>query len=302
MTDISVQIELTPNQQTRLATAVEDARLSYGSATGGAEIVFCNSNPAQVAASEHLRWVQLELVGFGEYLDLEWHSLSNRVALTYLAGFFAEPVAETALDGIMALTRVVNHLITIQERREWIGDPLRAKLRLLSGARVKMLGRGAINCRLAELLAPFECSIRQLGKDLTPNQLDRKLPDTKIFLAAVPDTPETRSMMDERRIDLLPSSAIFVNLGCGSLVVETVLINALSSRRLAGALLDVTEQEPLDPNDPIWTCPNTILTHQHTGGGTQDEVDRKINKFLTNLSHYMRSDSLNGVVDMRRGY
>lgn len=302
MTEISVQLELTPAQQTRLEVAVDGARLSYGDAIGTAEIVFGNPDPAQITSAEHLRWVQLESVGFGEYLDLDWgSSVGDKVMLTNLAGFFAEPVAESALAGILALMRGVNQLVRLQDRREWIGDPLRARLRVLSGARITMLGRGAINRRLGELLAPFGCSITQLGTDLAPDQLDRELPATEVFVAAVPDTPETRGMMDERRIDLLPSSAFFVNLGRGSLVVEPALVKALNSGRLAGALLDVTEHEPLAPEDPLWTCPNTILT-QHTGGGTRDEVDRKIDHFLANLARYRRGDALIGTVDMRRGY
>lgn len=301
MTEISVQLELTPAQQTRLEVAVDGARLSYGDAIGTAEIVFGNPDPAQITSAEHLRWVQLESVGFGEYLELDWGSINEKIALTNLAGFFAEPVAESALAGILALMRGVNELVTLQDRREWIGDPLRAKLRVLGGARVTMLGRGAINRRLGELLAPFGCSITQLGTDLAPDQLNRELPATEVFVAAVPDTPETRGMMDERRIGLLPSSAFFVNLGRGSLVVEPALVKALNSGRLAGALLDVTEHEPLDPEDPLWTCPNTILT-QHTGGGTRDEVDRKIDHFLANLARYRRGDALIGTVDMRRGY
>jgi phosphoglycerate dehydrogenase-like enzyme len=301
VTEISVQLELTPAQQTRLEVAVDGARLSYGDAIGTAEIVFGNPDPAQITSAEHLRWVQLESVGFGEYLELDWGSINEKIALTNLAGFFAEPVAESALAGILALMRGVNELVTLQDRREWIGDPLRAKLRVLGGARVTMLGRGAINRRLGELLAPFGCSITQLGTDLAPDQLNRELPATEVFVAAVPDTPETRGMMDERRIGLLPSSAFFVNLGRGSLVVEPALVKALNSGRLAGALLDVTEHEPLDPEDPLWTCPNTILT-QHTGGGTRDEVDRKIDHFLANLARYRRGDALIGTVDMRRGY
>lgn len=256
MTEISVQLELTPAQQTRLEVAVDGARLSYGDAIGTAEIVFGNPDPAQITSAEHLRWVQLESVGFGEYLDLDWgSSVGDKVMLTNLAGFFAEPVAESALAGILALMRGVNQLVRLQDRREWIGDPLRARLRVLSGARITMLGRGAINRRLGELLAPFGCSITQLGTDLAPDQLDRELPATEVFVAAVPDTPETRGMMDERRIDLLPSSAFFVNLGRGSLVVEPCFGQGAKLRTPGGGLARCDRARTPRPGRPALDLP-----------------------------------------------
>lgn len=296
-----MQIELTADQQSRLASSIGDARITHGAAIGGAEIVFGNPEPDEIATAEQLRWVQLESVGFGEYLELDWENLKNEVTLTNLAGFFADPVAESALAGILALARGIDRLAVLQERREWVGDPLRTELRLIGGSRVTLLGRGSINRRLAELLGPFGAKVTLLGRDTASDRLDRELRVTDIFVAAVPDTPETRGLMDAGRIGNLPPSAVFVNLGRGSLVDEPALVKALASGQLAGAVLDVTENEPLAPDDPLWACPNTILT-QHTGGGAEDEIDRKIDHFLANLARFRRGELLDGVVDMKRGY
>ena len=85
------------------------------------------------------------------------------------------------------------------------------------------------------------------------------------------------------------------------MVDETALAEALDEGRLVGAVIDVTESEPLPEDHRFWACPNTILT-QHSGGGTSDEIDRKIDVFATNLARYRAEQPLVGVVDFSRGY
>ena len=285
----------------RLSGSVGDCECVWNGTFEGCEIVFGNPDPQALAVSRTPKWVQLESVGFGEYLDLDWSALNQRLTITNLAGFFADPVAETALAGILSLGRGLDRLLLHQRQAKWVGDPARTGLRLLRGARVVMLGAGAINRRLAELLAPFGCDITIFDSSATHLQIEQALPAADVFVSAVPDTPATRNLMNERRLGLLPSHGVFVNLGRGSLVDEEALTRALSTGRLGGAVLDVTKDEPLPRDHRFWTCRNTILT-QHTGGGTADELDRKIDHFLANLARYRRGEPLDGVVDIKRGY
>jgi phosphoglycerate dehydrogenase-like enzyme len=270
-------------------------------AFAGCEVVFGNPPPAWLPESEALRWVQLDSVGFGEYRGLDWPALGRRVTVTNLAGFFAEPVAETALAGILALARGVDRLVRLQSEREWVGDPLRAELRLLAGAEVVLFGYGAINRRLAELLTPFGCSIVSFARDWTAERLDAALSTADMVVTTVPETDATVGVFDAARLSLLKPSALFVNLGRGSVVDEDALSARLGDGRLGGAVIDVTMREPLPPEHPLWACPNTILT-QHTGGGTADEVDRKIEVFTDNLASYRAGSPLMGVVDFEKGY
>ncbi len=301
MNRIGLCLDLSTVQIARLQANLEDAELVTNGTLQGCDIAFGNPDPDDLLSAETLRWVQLESVGFGEYIDLDWSGLGSRVTLTNLAGFFCDPVAETALAGILALGRGVNHLVRLQAAGEWVGDPIRADLRLLKGAHVVMLGYGAINRRLAELLQPFGCTISPVGSDAAPDKLDAVLPTTDILVSAVPDTPATRNLMNADRLALLPANAVFVNLGRGSVVDEAALAGALRRGHLAGAVLDVTCEEPLPADHPFWRCPNTLLT-QHTGGGTNDEMDRKIDMFMENLQRYRNGAPLMGVVDMNRGY
>jgi phosphoglycerate dehydrogenase-like enzyme len=302
---IFAALALDAGQSARLREIAAGDELHLGSADGApppelaaSEVVFGNLPAAWLAAAPALKWMQLESVGFGEYLGAPE---AAAIRLTNLAGFFGEPVAETALAGIFAHYRGIDRLVRLQTAQDWQGGPLRAGLRTLAGARVVIFGHGAIGRRLAELLAPFGCAVTGFGRGWTAEALDRALAGTDVFVGAAPDTSGTRDVLDRRRLTLLPAHTLVVNVGRGSLIDEDALADALDAGRLGGAVLDVTRDEPLPPGHRLWTCPGVLLT-QHSGGGTADEVDRKIDWFAANLARYRAGEPLVGLVDLQRGY
>lgn len=212
------------------------------------EIVFGNPSPKVIFKSRNLKWIQLESAGFGEYADLDWPSLDGRITLTNLAGIFANPVAETTLAGLLALGRGIDRLVRLQDERRWNSDPLRTELRLLRNASVVMVGYGAINQRLAELLDPFNCHITIIGSNTSHQVLDTALVTADIVVCTDPDSPQTHSIFNAERILLMPRTYVFANMGRSSIVAEKALADALNQRRLAGAILDVTNDEPLPAN------------------------------------------------------
>ncbi len=301
--DIAVCLALTADQRQRLVHGAADWPIAFVDAAApcDAPIVFGNPEPRLVAANANLRWLQLESVGFGEYAGLDWARAGGPVQVTNLAGFFADPVAETALAGILALVRGIDRLTVLRTTGRWVGDPIRSELRLLTGACVVLFGRGAINGRLAELLAPFRCRVMAFGRHGTADELDRALAAADIVVATVPDTSRTAGLFNRARFAGIRRGAIFANLGRGSLVDEAALADALTTGHLSGAVIDVTRDEPLPPGHSFWTTPNTILT-QHTGGGSAGEIDRKIDWFLDNLNRFRADAPLRGAVDFSRGY
>jgi len=303
MTSISCCVVLSNDQQLRLRQEAGDwdVRFQDPAEASDCPVVFGNPEPAVVAANRALRWLQLESVGFGEYASLDLSRPHGMVQITNLAGFFADPVAETALAGLLALGRGIDRLAVLQQRTEWVGDPFREDLKLLKGASVLLFGYGAINRRLGELLSPFGCKIKRFASDWTIETLDTALAKADIVVATAPDTPRTRGLFDQARLARLKPGAFFCNFGRGSLVDETALAEQLQSGQLGGAVIDVTEDEPLPSNHLFWQCPNTIVT-QHSAGGTSDELDRKIDVFLDNLVRYRAGDPLSGLVDFAKGY
>jgi glyoxylate/hydroxypyruvate reductase len=263
------------------------------------EVALGNPPAAWLTENSSLRWLQLESVGFGEYIALDWNKLDSRLRITNLAGFFAEPVPESILAGVLALLRGVDRLVLDRQRGHWCCDALRPRLKTLAGANVVLFGFGAINKRVAELLAPFGCRVTTITRE--PGALDRALPHADLVIAVVPDLPGTRNVFDRRRLATLKSAAILANFGRGSLIDEDALADELESGRLGGAVIDVTREEPLPPDHRFWRTPNLILT-QHTGGGSHDEIDRKLTWFIENLSRYRRGEMLVGLIDISRGY
>jgi phosphoglycerate dehydrogenase-like enzyme len=270
-------------------------------AFAASEVGLGNVPASWLPRTASFRWMQLDSVGFGEYRDLDWRVLGERITLTNLAGFFADPVAESALAGILALYRGIDRLVVLQGKKQWIGGPMRRDLRTLTEADVVLFGYGAINRRLAELLTPYRCRITHFGSDWTPARLDESLAVADIVVSTVPETDSTIGLFDKARLALLKDRALFVNFGRGSVVDEDALAATLNNRVIGGAVIDVTLGEPLPRDHPFWTAPNTILT-QHSGGGTEDEIDRIIEVFADNLARYRDGRPLVGIVDFERGY
>lgn len=312
MPDVYVTLPLTPSEKRRLEAGADGLRFYYAAdepdeehetAFRTAEIGFGSPPPTWVGRSRRLRWLQLNSAGYDTYLPLDWERLAGCLTVTNMAGLFSEPVAETALGGILHLYRGLGTLTGLQRRSVWEGASLRPRLRTLHGARVVILGPGSIGLTLKRLLAPFACRVIVLGRrspaaDIySLDALDALLPETDVAACCLPDNEGTRGLFDRERLGLLPPSALFVNVGRGSVVDETALVDALRSGRLGGAVLDVTQQEPLPPDHPLWTCPNTLLT-QHTGGGSASEQVEKINVFLANLRRFQAGAPLERIVEL----
>jgi len=211
--DVFVTVGLTAQQMARLRSAApeatfHDADRVAGSGRARAQFDLCEvclGNPPAdwIADSPALRWIQLESAGFGEYLALDWKRLGQRIVVTNLSGFFAAPVAESALAGILALYRGVDRLVQAQATQQWIGDPLRGDLRLLHGENVVLFGHGSINRCLAQLLDGFGCTIATFATGWKGAKLDRALRAADIVACAAPDTPDTRGVFDRRRLGRL---------------------------------------------------------------------------------------------------
>jgi glyoxylate/hydroxypyruvate reductase A len=271
------------------------------------EVAF-GSCPAEVLEqAAGLRWLQLDSVGCDPYLRLDWPRLSTRLTVTNLRGFFSVPVAETGIAGVLALVRAIDRLVELRRTREWRSPDIRSRLRTLHGARALVVGYGGIGHALASRLAAFGSHVETYGTPAsgagltTLAELDGALPRADIAFLALPGTPATAGLFGASRLGLLKETAVLVNLGRGGLVDEDALVRQLDQGALAGAVIDVTQTEPLPADSPLWSAPNVILT-QHTAGGSADELAGKAAVFLANLKRYRAGLPLNSVVDWAKGY
>ncbi len=314
---IFTNVEFTEGQREHLALAVAPDQLSFGdperfaaaerAALLGAEVAFGSSPPEVLGEAGKLRWLQLDSVGVDQYRELDWARLGERLTVTNLKGFFAAPVAETGIAAALALMRGIAELHDLRRERTWRQLEVRPRLRTLAGAHAVVAGYGAIGRALTNRLTAFDCTVSTFGSRSSgarlhsTAELDQALRRADIVFLALPETGQTTGMFGARRLRLLKPGAILVNLGRGGLVDEQALISLLEAGAVAGAALDVTNDEPLPPDSPLWTAPNVILT-QHTAGGSASELDGKAELFLANLERYRSGAPLHGVVDWAKGY
>ena len=140
----------------------------------------------------------------------------------------------------------------MQTKKEWAGDDLRESLKTLMGRKVVLIGRGAIHKQLLAYLAPFQCEISLFGSDYNTAELEQALKQADILVSTVPATPQTNNILDAVRLALLPKHAIFLNFGRSNIVDTPAMIQMLETEQLAGAVLDVTDDEPCSgKNHPL---------------------------------------------------
>jgi phosphoglycerate dehydrogenase-like enzyme len=243
-------------------------------------------------------------VGVDSVNHLDWERLGSRVVCTNLGSVLAEPMAQSVLAGLLALHRCIDQLVLLQARRDWQKARIHPQMAVLCG-HVLLLGGGAVNRRLRELLGVFGCTFtvyaRNTGDIRTPAELDEVLPRADLVCAALPDTPQTRGLLDQSRLARFKRGALLANVGRGSLVDELALVDALKGHALGGAVLDVTCEEPLPASSPLWNCPRLLLT-QHTAAGSRDVHLDVVEVFLANLARYRRGEPLFHPIDWSKGY
>jgi glyoxylate/hydroxypyruvate reductase len=267
-----------------------------------AEIVFGNVNSDWVEQSKNLRWLQLSSTGFNPYLKLDWNKLSH-VRVTNLRDFYGQPVAETAVAGILGFYRRIDELTNLQVKKKWVGLALRPDMDLLYKKKALLLGAGAIGNNIKKFLESFSCEITVVRKSSSPtlDDLDELIPGAEIIINSLPESEETIGILDENRISLMNKNALFVNVGRGSVIDEGKLVEALQQSKIKGAVLDVTEKEPIPDDHPLWKLNNVMLT-QHTGGGYREEKMDMVRFFIENLQRYRSGQELLHIVNFSKGY
>lgn len=258
----------------------------------------CYGNPPLdwLTETKKLKWLQLNTTGFDQYLSLKDFDFQ----FTNLKGYFGLSVAETTVAGILGVYRKIDELARLQTLKFWVGTPIRENLHLLSKKKVLVLGNGAIAQKIKRLLFGFECETTLLDSK-TVNQISDYLPFIDILISTLPETIETKGLISKEYLEMLKSSALFVNVGRGTNVDEQALIEILKAKRIMGAVLDVTEVEPIPINNPLWEMQNVLLT-QHSSGGWNEESSGKVQFFLENLAKFERGEQFLNYVDLEKGY
>jgi phosphoglycerate dehydrogenase-like enzyme len=277
------------------ASILDPGRPDHALAT--ADIAFGQPPPDDCLAHAGLRWVEVTTAGYTKFDTPEFLEgfRARGARFTCMSGVFDDPCAQHVLAMMLALGRqLLPSYRTQLGDRAWAIDERRSASRLLTGQTVLLLGYGAIGRRLAALLAPFEMKIYALRRRarsepglhiIAEEQLTAVLPLVDHLVNVLPDNAATRRYVNARRLACLKPGARFYNVGRGTTVDPTALLEALQSGRVGEAYLDVFETEPLPPSDPLWSAPNCFIT-PHTAGGRQDEGGAIVSHFLANLAAF----------------
>jgi phosphoglycerate dehydrogenase-like enzyme len=258
-------------------------------------------NNALLERAPRLRFIQSIGAGTDQFPRDE---LARRgIRLASARGVNARAVAEHAMALILALSRRLPEGRDNQAKRVWrgmIGD-LSQREDELAGKTLLVVGLGDIGGRLARLAKAFDMRVIGLRRDPALGQgaadaahpmtdLNALLPDADFVALTCPLTPETENLIDAASLARMKPSAYLVNVARGRVVDEPALIDTLAARRIAGAALDVTIEEPLPPTSPLWGMEHVLIT-PHTAGETRRYEDNVIEILHDNLERLWRGES-----------
>jgi phosphoglycerate dehydrogenase-like enzyme len=278
-------------------------------AFAGLDVALAIDLPFDVAAvAPRLRWVQAVGVGTGQ---LQSAGLSGAgIRLTSAAGTSGVSIAEFVLARLLEEAKRLRQIEAAQAAHQW--DPLYGTQ--LAGKTLGLIGLGAINAAVAARAKAFGMRVvatrRTAGPGATAPDVDEVFPTTRLHdllgecdtvVAAVPETPETRGLMDAAAFGAMRPGSFFCNVGRGSLVDEAALIAALASGQLRGAALDVASVEPLPASNPLWDAPNLYLS-PHCSASPQALFVNLHQLFRDNLDRYLAGEPLRNEVDLALGY
>jgi phosphoglycerate dehydrogenase-like enzyme len=225
------------------------------------------------------------------------------IRLASASGVNRRAVSEHVMSLILALSRRLPEARDNQAKKVWRGmiSDLTQREAELGGKTLVIIGMGAIGGRLAELAKAFDMKVIGVKRDPSTGKgaadavhavsdLKKVLPEADFVALTCPLTRETENIIDAAAFAQMKPSAFLVNGARGRCVNEAALIEALSSRKIAGAAIDVTVEEPLPASSPLWTTENLFIT-PHTAGETRAYEDNVIDILLENLKRLWNNDA-----------
>jgi phosphoglycerate dehydrogenase-like enzyme len=261
--------------------------------------------PTALAEATRLRWIQLTGAGVDHLIPAR--GLLGRVVVTNARGIHADVMADYTVAVILMLQWKFPRVLKNQQARIW-GHQFTAPL---AGKTLGVVGLGSIGREIARRALVFGLNVVGVRRHPTPtesvtrvfaaHELGTMLPLCDFVVLVVPATPESTRMIGEQELKLMKPTAHLINIGRGSVVDESALIRALQEGRIAGAGLDVFEQEPLPADSPLWSLDNVIIT-PHISGEPEGYPARVIDIFSTNLERLRTGQALKNRVDFTRGY
>ena len=267
--------------------------------------------PDALRVAEKLRWVQNPDAGpfYGYYYD---DLIEHPLTICNPRGIYFDHISHHIMMFVFALSRGLPWYMEAQRRRVWDKDARQTPYVFLGDSTALINGVGGIGHETARLCN--ELGMEVIGIDPrpeydlpyvefhTPDELDDVLPRADFVITTVPHTPETEGMFDAARFRLMKDTAYFINIGRGKVCRLDDLADAVESGVIAGAGLDVFEEEPLPSEHRLWGVPNVLMTPHVAVKDAENIPERRFEIILDNARRFLNGERLTNVVDKERWY
>jgi phosphoglycerate dehydrogenase-like enzyme len=266
--------------------------------------------PAILSAGKAIRWIQVYSAGVETCVPIP--AVRERgILVTNMQRLSGPVIAEHVLAMMLAFTRGLNVYIPEQSKGTWRRDAAEGRMTVIEGKTMLVNGLGGIGTAIAQRAHALGMRViatrasGRTGPDYVhyvglPDELLKLAADADVVVNAAPLTPQTTGIFDAEFFGKIKPGAYFINIGRGKSVVTSALVDALSSGKIAGAGLDVTDPEPLPAGHPLWRQNVIITPHvsndSDLGFGAQAEVIKE------NVQRYVAGERMLSVVDTARGY
>ena len=265
---------------------------------------FPTKNLKEIAPN--LKWIHCTAAGVEHMFPFNW--AYDGLKITNSSGVHAKKAGEFGLMSVLMLQNHIPKIVTNQKNKDFIstfGNPI-------AGKNIVLIGTGSLGSSMAKLVAPLGAniigvnkkgkSVEGCSKIITIDKLDSVLPIADILYLALPETPETKNLIDKSRLDLLKSTCGIVNIGRQSALDYEVLCDKLENNDLAGAILDVFNPEPIDKNSRLWNTKNLIITPHVSSDDNGNYVKLTLELFVKNLKFFIKKKELTNQIDKELGY
>jgi D-2-hydroxyacid dehydrogenase (NADP+) len=298
---VSDKVRLVPVTQANLMPELPDADAFIG--TLKAE---------QVRAAKNLKWLQVMSAGVENVLHLSGGNdlRDSNIVLTNNQIVQGPEIADHALAMLLTLSRGINKFIANQKQELWQPRPYEGIE--LNGRTAVVVGVGGIGTQIAirahafgmDVIGvdpediPFSPFVKKVVK---PDQINEVLPQADVVFISAPHTPMSHKMIGPKQFELMKKGAYFIAVSRGGIYDLPSLIQALDSRKLAGAGVDVTDPEPLPKGNALWKFENAIVT-PHIAGRSDKDRARMVGTIRENIRRFAEGRPLINVVDKQKGY
>ena len=302
---IAVEPSTRPAMHAVMVEAVEAAGgtvvpIEQASALMFADPAAADAFPNIIGAGPGVEWIQLPYAG----IETFQHHLDHDHTWTCGKGVYAPPVAEWIMAALLTAFRDIPRYVRASSWPEQDGKNL-------LGAKLTVLGGGGITESFMELIGPWGCDVTVVrrstdpvpgaARTLTTDRLHEAVADADAVIVALALTDETRNIVDAETLAAMRSDAWLCNVGRGGHVVTDDLVTALREGVIAGAVLDVTDPEPLPDGHPLWELDNCVIT-PHVGNTPEMGLPLIADRVRVNVGRWIAGDELIGPVDVGVGY